>query len=168
VRLGWALGGIVLVAVVGGCTSKDSGPPAWTTPSGSVVAGGSAPPWNEPASYGYVLTRGCDEAAPLGRYRVTVQNGTVTKSERLDVPQAAPSSSSDVDLGPVTGKNGEEIGVPSLRDLREMAQTAADDGGEVTTVAGTDGHPVKVTINVSDQGAAGAECWTVSDYAPAS
>jgi hypothetical protein len=169
VRLGWALGGIVLVAVVGGCTSKDSGSPAWTTPSGSAGAGGSAPPWSEPASYGYVLTRGCDDAAPLGRYRVTVQNGAVTKSERLDVPQTAPSSSADVDLGPITGQNGEEIGVPSLRELLEMAQTAGDDGGEVTTVADTtDGHPLKVTINVSEQGPAGAECWSISEYAPAS
>lgn len=167
-RLGWALGGIVLVAVAGGCTSKDSGTPAWTAPSASAGAGGSAAPWSEPASYGYVLTRGCDEAAPLGRYRVSVQNGAVTKSERLDVPQSAPSSTTDVDLGPITGQNGEEIGVPSLRELLEMAQTASDDGGQVTTVTGADGHPVKVTINVSEEGPAGAECWTVSDYAPAS
>jgi hypothetical protein len=163
------LGGIVLVAVVGGCTSDDSGSPAWTTPSASAVAGASAPPWTEPASYGYVLARGCDEAAPLGRYRVTVQNRAVVKSERLDVPATAPSSGAEVDLGPITGQDGEEIGVPSLAELLEMAQTAADDGGEVTTVAdANDGHPVKVTINVSEQGPDGAECWTVSEYAPGS
>lgn len=170
-RLGWALGGVTLVAVAGGCTSDEGKPPAWTAPSGSAgtSAGASAPPWKEPASYGYVLARGCDDAAPLGRYRVAVQNGAVVRSERLDVRTAAPSSGAEVDLGPITGQDGEEIEVPSLGRLLEMARTAADDGGAVTTVADlTDGHPVKVTVNVSEQGAGGAECWSVSDYAPAS
>jgi hypothetical protein len=50
-----------------------------------------------------------------------------------------------------------------------MAQTATDDGGQVTTTFdGKDGHPVKVVINVSDEGAGGDDCWTVSDYAPGS
>jgi hypothetical protein len=44
-----------------------------------------------------------------------------------------------------------------------MAQTATDDGGQVTTAYdNTDGHPVKVVINVSGTD----ECFNVSDYAP--
>ncbi len=165
-RLGWALGGIVLAAAAGGCTSDDSGP-SWTAPSGTASGAASAPPWNEPASYRYVLSRGCDDAAPIGRYRATVRDGAVVEAERIDVLATAPSSGAEVDLGPVApGQNGEEIEVPSLGRLLEMAQTAAEDGGEVTTVSGPDGHPVKVVINVSEAGPSGAECWSVSDYAP--
>jgi hypothetical protein len=169
VRLGRALGGIVLVSVAGGCTSDDPEKPAWTAPSGAPSTVASAPPWNEPASYAFVLTRGCDDAAPLGRYRATVRDGAVVEAERIDAPVTAPSSSAEVDLGPVApGSDGEEIEVPSLSQLLEMAQTASEDGGEVTTVAdGADGHPVKVVINVSEAGPGGAECWSISDYKPA-
>jgi hypothetical protein len=175
VRLGLAFGGIALVAVVGGCTSHAEGP-SWTTPSGSApagsapaAAGGSAPPFTEPASYTFVLTRGCDVASPLGRYKVTVKNGAVATSNRLDTASAAasPSASSDADLGPVTGQDGEEIEVPTLAGLISIAQTASDDGGEVTTTYDTtDGHPLKVVVNVSDAGPSGAECFNVSDYTP--
>jgi hypothetical protein len=154
---------MALVAAAGGCTADDGKSPAWTAPSASVS--GSAPPWTEPGAYGYVLTRGCDEAAPLGRYRVTVRDRAVVGSERLDVRTSTPSAGTDVDLGPITGQNGEEIEVPTLGGLLEMARTAGEDGGEVTTVAGPDGQPVKVVINVSGQGPGGAECWSVSDYA---
>jgi hypothetical protein len=109
----------------------------------------------------------------VGRYKVAVRNGAVVNSERLDaVPGgqgASPSASSDADLGPVTGKDGEEIKVPTLAGLITMARTAADDGGAVTTTYDTaDGHPVKVVVNVSDTGPSGAECFAVSDYAPTS
>ena len=160
-RLGWALSAVVLAAAVGGCTSDDPSPSTWATPPASAPAG-SAPAWTEPPSYAFVLTRGCDTAAPLGRYRVTVKDGAVTGAQRLDAA-VSPSSSGDVDLGPVTGDAGEEIEVPTLGQLLEMAQTAADDGGEVTkTLDATDGHPVQVSINVEQK-----ECFGVSEYAPA-
>ena len=173
-RIGVTVGGFVLVAVVGGCTSDKEGA-TWNgaspAASGAAPAAGaeSAPPFTEPASYGFTLTRGCNEASPLGRYKVTVRSGAVSATQRLDssVQPSAPASS-DVDLGPVTGQDGEEIEVPTLAELRDMAQTATDDGGEVTATYDTkDGHPVKVVINVSDEGPSGAECWAISDYAPA-
>jgi hypothetical protein len=166
VRLGWALGGIVLVAAVGGCTSDEPKSSTFVTPSASVVT--SAPPWTEPASYQYVLTRGCDDAKPLGRYRVTVKAGEVTGTERLDAQAVTPSSTGDVDLGPITGNEGEEIDAFTLGDLLDNAQTAADDGGEVTRTYTPDGRPVKVIINISGEGPSGAECFGVSDYVPAS
>ncbi|MGX6606700.1 hypothetical protein ACWKSP_31930 [Micromonosporaceae bacterium Da 78-11] len=174
-RLAWGLGGIVLVAVVGGCTSHSGGTPIGGTTSSAAataapVTAESAPPFSEPGSYGFVLARGCDDTALLGRYRVTVQGGAVTKSERLDAAVVQPQSSSDVDLGPAAGDGEEEIEVPTLAELAEMAQTAADDGGKVTRVFDSkDGRPVKVTINVSDDGDPGAtECFAISEYAPAS
>jgi hypothetical protein len=168
VRLGLALGGVTLVALVGGCSSH-SDTPTWKGASPAPVVTGSAPPFTEPAGYSFTLAHGCDDAAPLGRYKVTVRSGAVTAAQRIGAAPPSTAASSDADLGPVTGQDGEEIDVPTLTGLRDMAQTATDDGGEVTTVYdGTDGHPVKVVINVSDQGPSGADCWTVSDYAPAS
>lgn len=172
-RLGLALGGIALVAVVGGCTSDPAGP-SWS--GASAPATGSAPPFTEPASYSYVLVRGCDASSPLGQYRVTVRNGAVVESERLGAAvQASPSapavqaspSAPEVDLGPIGGQDGEEIEVPTLGELLAMAETAAEDGGEVTTTYDAkDGHPAKVVMNVSEEGPSGAECFTITDYAP--
>jgi hypothetical protein len=93
------------------------------------------------------------------------RSGAVTKSTRLDHRDAEPSSSSDVNLGPVTD-DGEEIDVPTLSGLLALVQTASDDGGETTrTFDAQDGHPLKVTFNTSDTGAAAAtECFAVTDY----
>jgi hypothetical protein len=97
---------------------------------------------------------------------VTVADGAVSKAERVGGPAAVPSATGEVDLGPVTGQEGEEIDVPTLGQLVEMARTATEDGAEVaTTFDAADGHPVKVTINVTDS-PDGAQCWTISDYRP--
>jgi hypothetical protein len=158
VRHGLVLGGIVLVALVGGCTSDA----VKETPSSQAPA--SAPAWREPAAYSYVLGRGCDEAKPLGRYQVKVADGAVASTDRLDAGDVTPSAAEE-DLGPATGATGEEIEAFTLQGLLDMAQTASEDGGEVSTALDpADGHPVKVTINVSDEGPSGAECWNVSDY----
>ncbi|MFC7528805.1 hypothetical protein [Actinoplanes sp. GCM10030250] len=170
VRFERALCALVLVGLAGGCTSSSSegDKPTFTDPSASApaVAGGSAPAWTEPASYTYELARGCEAAAPIGRYKAVVQGGAVTSSERIGGEVAAPSASAEVDLGPITGQEGEEIEVPTLGELVAMAQTANEDGAEVATeFDAADGHPVKVTINVSDS-ATDAECWIISAYQP--
>ncbi|WP_232050569.1 hypothetical protein [Actinoplanes sp. OR16] len=165
-----ALCALILVALAGGCTSGDD-EPEFADPARSAAAAGtgtaaSAPAFTEPSAYSYVMTRGCDAAAPLGRYQVTVAAGAVTKAERVGAPAVSASGSAEVDLGPVTGQEGEEIEVPTLAELVEMAQTANEDGAEVSTeFDAADGHPVKVTINVTDT-ADGAECWSVHDYKP--
>lgn len=165
VRVGLALSGVALVAVLGGCSSHSASPPS--NVASPQLAGGSAPPFTEPAAYSYLLTRGCDASSPLGRYRITVRDGDVTTSERLDATAQPSPSAPDADLGPVVGQDGEEIDAPTLPGLLSMAQTASDDGGAVTTMLDTrDGHPVKVTIDVGD--GSGPECFTVSDYAPES
>lgn len=159
-RLERALCAVILIGLAGGCTSEEKAPPV-VDPARTTVA--SAPPWTEPASYTFVLTRGCDPAAPLGRYRATVANGAVTAASRVG-GAAAPSPSAEVDLGPVTGAEGEEIDVPALGELITMAETAKEDGAQVATEFDlTDGHPAKVTINVTDSPES-AECWVISDY----
>ncbi|MEU4691345.1 hypothetical protein [Actinoplanes sp. NPDC023714] len=165
-----ALGALVLAALAGGCTSGDE-KPEFADPAQSAAApvtAASAPAFSEPAAYSYVMTRGCDAAAPLGKYQVTVSGGAVTAAERVGAPAASPAASAEVDLGPVTGQEGEEIEVPTLAELVTMAETANEDGAEVSTeFDAADGHPVKVTINVEDT-PDGAECWSVSDYKPGS
>jgi hypothetical protein len=167
VRFERALCAFALVGVVAGCSSSSDDPkftePA-TSASAAPVRGGPAPAWTEPASYSFVLTRGCDPAKPTGKYQATVKSGQIATSSRVGGAAAAPGPSADVDLGPVTGGEGEEIEVPTLKELVDMAQTSAEDGGEVATeYDGADGHPVKVTVNVTGE-ASGAECWIVSDY----
>ncbi|GID45972.1 hypothetical protein Aca07nite_32470 [Actinoplanes capillaceus] len=153
---------VVVAGLAGGCTSSPDSEPVIQDPPPSVAA--SAPAWTEPSAYSFVLTRGCDAAAPLGRYQATVSGGKVTGSQRVGASAAAPTASAAVDLGPATGQEGEEIEVPTLGELVTMAETAEEDGAEVATEFDlTDGHPAKVTINVTDT-AAGAECWIVSDY----
>ncbi|WP_285548215.1 hypothetical protein [Actinoplanes regularis] len=159
-----ALCAFALVGVVAGCTSSSDPKIVESTTSAAPAVAGSAPAWTEPGSYSYKLTRGCDAAKPLGIYQATVQGGKVTGSTRVGDATAAPDPSAAVDLGPVTGDEGEEIEVPTLGELVAMAQTSADDGGQVSTEYDTaDGHPVKVTINVSGEADA-AECWGISDY----
>jgi hypothetical protein len=140
-----ALVAVAVLALVGGCTSSQA-----PTPAPATVAA-SPPTWTEPPKYGFVLDRQCPDGPPEGRYRVTVANGKVVTADRIDGK---------------TAEGEEEIDVPSLSGLLEIARTAADDGGAVsTTVDPKDGHPTKVKLSVS---ADGPTCFRISDYAPTS
>ena len=151
-RLRLAVCGAAMLALLSACTST-SPAPAPTAAASEVVAA-SAPPWTEPAKYGFVLERQCNRGPSMGRYQVTVENGQVVRADRIDGRTAA---------------GEEEIDVPTLAELLNLAQTAADDGGEVSTkYDATDGHPLAVSFNVSDQGADGSSCFTITEYKPAS
>jgi len=153
VRFRLAVCAAVLLALVSACTSTPATPEPAAS-AASVVAAASAPPWTEPAKYDFVLERQCDGGPSMGRYQVSVANGAVVKADRIDGH---------------TASGEEEIDVPSLRELLDLAQTAADDGGEViTTFDAADGHPVTVSFSVSDDDADAASCFKVSDYKPAS
>ncbi len=146
-----AICGIAVVALAGGCTSAPKASPRW---SASATGAASPPPWTEPAKYGFVVERRCGGGPSMGRYRVSVENGEVVRADRIDGK---------------TAQGEEEIGVPSLGELLQLAQTAADDGGAVsTTMDPADGHPTAVSFDVSDDGQGGAEaCFTITEYAPA-
>ena len=151
VRFKLALCAIALVAAAGGCTADR---PSGTSSSPSAAAG-SPPPWTEPAKYGFVLDRRCGAGPSEGKYRVTVSGGQVVTADRIDGR---------------TAQGEEEIDVPTLRELLDMAQTATDDGGAVSTALDrSDGHPTAVSIDVSDGSSTeGKSCFTITDYAPAS
>jgi hypothetical protein len=150
VRLTLALCAIALLAAAAGCTSEK--PSAASSPTPSAVAR-SAPPWAEPPKYGFVLDRRCGAGPSQGTYRVAVAGGKVVTADRIDGR---------------TAEGVEEIDVPTLRELLEMARTATDDGGAVsTTLDRADGHPTAVSIDVSDGGSTdGKSCFTITDYAP--
>ena len=147
-RYARALCGIALVAALAGCTDDEPAAPPPT-----FVAPASAPAWSEPADYTFVADRQCEGGPSLGRYRVTVTGGEVAGVERIDGK---------------TASGEEEIEVPSLGGILDLAQTAADDGGSMTVQADpADGHPVRVTFDVSEPGESdGATCFLISDYAP--
>ena len=151
-RFARALCGIAFVAALAGCT--DEGPAA--APQPSFVAPASAPAWTEPADYAFVADRQCEGSPSLGRYRVTVTAGQVAGVERIDGK---------------TASGEEEIEVPTLGGLLELAQTAADDGGAVSVKADpADGHPILISFDVSDGSEAAGEetatCFVISDYVP--
>jgi len=128
----------VLAPAAAGCTSTPELPPT----DGLLV---SAPAWTEPAGYRFVVDRKCGDGPSLGRYRVTVQDGAVTGAERIDGTTAA---------------GEEEIQVPTLGELMDLATTATDDGAEATvSLDPADGHPTEVRVQRDTE-----ECFVVSDY----
>ena len=148
-RVTRALCGIALVAALGACTDEAAAPGGGAS---APAAPASAPAWTEPANYGFVVERRCDDGPSLGKYRVAVEAGAVASVQRIDGK---------------TASGEEEIEVPTLGGLLELAQTAADDGGETSTsVDPTDGHPVAVSFDVSEGGAEGPTCFQISEYAP--
>ncbi|WP_067506367.1 DUF6174 domain-containing protein [Actinoplanes sp. TFC3] len=144
----WPTVGAALL-LVAGCTSSAEPERA---PRASQPAA-SPPAWTEPANYTYVVERRCEGKESLGVYRVTVAGGEVASIERTDGRTAA---------------GEEEIEVPTLGGLMELAQTAADDGGQMTTSADpADGHPVRIAFDVSeDQSNEDNTCFVIADYAP--
>ena len=144
------LAAAALVVLLAGCTSPSDPAPAATT----AAAPASAPAWTEPANYSFVADRRCGEGESLGRYRVLVTGGTVSSSERIDGR---------------TAEGEEEIQVPTLGELLELANTAVEDGADATTVLDpADGHPVEVSINRAEEASGGADCFRISEYAPTS
>jgi hypothetical protein len=142
--------GFMVLAAMSGCTSSADKP----APATSVTTAGSPPPWTEPADYGFVVERKCDTGPSLGRYRVAVQDHAVSGVSRIDGKTAA---------------GEEEIEVPTLAGLLELAQTAIDDGADATTTFDTaDGHPIQVSINRAEEATGGADCFIVSEYTPGS
>jgi hypothetical protein len=143
------LAAVAVVSLLAGCTSTSDPEPASGAP-----APGSAPAWTEPANYTFVADRRCGDGPSLGRYRVLVTGGTVSSAERIDGRTAA---------------GEEEIQVPTLGELLELANAAVEDGADATTAFDpADGHPVEVSINRAEEDTGGADCFRISEYAPTS
>ncbi|MFG1606253.1 DUF6174 domain-containing protein [Actinoplanes sp. NPDC049265] len=138
---------LVLPLLLAGCTTPDE-----TPPQPSPTTAGSTPPWTEPADYTFVAERTCDGAKSLGKYKVTVAGGAVGAAERIDGK---------------TAEGEEEVEIPTLGGMVELARTAVDDGAEaITTYDPADGHPTSVVVNRAEEENGGATCFKITDYAP--
>ncbi len=151
VRLRLMVCGLMVLAAVSACTSSPDTPDTPAPPAG-VSTAASPPPWTEPAAYGFVVDRRCDSGPSLGIYRVAVKDHAVAGVSRIDGK---------------TASGEEEIEVPTLAGLLELAQTAIDDGADATTTFDTaDGHPVAISINRAEEATGGADCFVISEYTP--
>jgi Family of unknown function (DUF6174) len=136
VKLRIAVPAVALLAA--GCTSTP-------TPQVDVPVLGSPPAWTEPAGYSFVADRKCGDQPSQGRYRVTVRDGEVAGTERIDGR---------------TAEGEEEIEVPTLGQLKDLATTATEDGAAATvSLDPADGHPTEVRITRETE-----ECFVVSEY----
>ncbi|BCB87340.1 hypothetical protein Psuf_046530 [Phytohabitans suffuscus] len=114
---------------------------------------GADPAWEEPSHYSYVLRSSCGERPLLGRFRITVENGQVTKAE--GVSDADKRSLESTELRPPT------LG-QFLDELAEARRNGADQA-ELTTDP-TDGHPTKFTIDPIERALDDEACYAITEY----
>jgi hypothetical protein len=110
--------------------------------------------WQEPARYSYVLDSTCGERALIGRFRVTVEQGKVTKAEGLD-------ESAQRAVANGTGQ------VPTLRQLLDELARAREAGAHVAelTTDPADGHPTKIMIDPAANSIDDESCYAISEFA---
>ncbi|MEO3925022.1 DUF6174 domain-containing protein [Micromonosporaceae bacterium B7E4] len=113
----------------------------------------AGPGWQEPSSYTYVLQSSCGERPLIGRFRITVDGGEVTKAEGIG--EADRRSLESTELRPPT------LG-QLLAELAEARRTGADVAELITDPA--DGHPTKIIIDPVKRAIDDEACYTVSEY----
>ncbi len=113
--------------------------------------------WEEPPRYTYDLMSTCGERALIGRYRITVEDGKVTKAEGLDEPTRRTVADLPRDA------------IPTLSQLIDELN-AARSAGAATADLETDpatGHPTKITIDPEPHAIDDESCYTISALKPA-
>jgi len=155
VRIRNALYGIAAVAALGGCANQAANQTANQT---DIVAAAPAPAgspaWTEPPSYKFTLTSSCGERALIGRFKVTVSQGFVTRDEGLD---DAARRALMLRLSKL---------VPTLGELKAEADTARKEGADqvVVEVDPVDGHPTSIRIDPRANAIDDESCYDISDY----
>lgn len=110
--------------------------------------------WREPARYAFTVESACGERGFLGRYRLTVAQGKITKADGLD----------DSAKGWIA--SGPPAPLPTLAGLVAELEAARKKSADVARIEvdPTDQHPTKITID-PDKGSIDDEvCYTISDY----
>ncbi|WP_173056182.1 DUF6174 domain-containing protein [Phytohabitans houttuyneae] len=113
----------------------------------------AAPVWQEPSHYTYVLESSCGERLLIGRFRITVDGGKVTKAEGLDEPGQR-------------ALQGKSESPPTLGQLLEQVRTArrANAHKAELTTDPTDGHPTKITIDPIENAIDDESCYAITEY----
>ena len=161
-RIRRVLSGLVLVVALTGCARVPAtGGGGASVPAPDAVpaaAPASAPAakrgWTEPAAYKFTLTSTCGERALIGRFRVTVASGMVTRTEGLD---NAARKALMLRLAKL---------VPTLGQLLDEAATARRDGADevVVRMDPADGHPTAIRIDPRRDAIDDESCYDISDY----
>ncbi|MEU0674733.1 DUF6174 domain-containing protein [Streptomyces sp. NPDC006172] len=139
----------VLSSSVTACDS--SGGPG----GGANVGAGRGPgtAWEEPVAYSYTLTSTTQVLA--GTFRVGVREGAVTSVEGLD-------GDSRRQAREVTGR------VPTIGALLEMLRKARGEGADTAEAQyAADGHPVRITLDWSQNAVDDEALYVISSYRPA-
>jgi hypothetical protein len=113
----------------------------------------AAPAWQEPSHYSYVLESRCGERLLIGRFRITVDGGKVTKAEGLDEPGQR-------------ALQGKSESPPTLGQLVEQLRAArrADAHKAELTTDPADGHPTAITIDPIKNAVDDESCYTITEY----
>jgi hypothetical protein len=143
VLLRGVLCGAILLAAAAGCASTAGTEPATALPA-----------WTEPADYKFTFESSCGEQALIGLFRVTVADGTVTRTEGLDEPGRRALMLRIANL------------IPTLQQMVDQAEKARADGAEEVVVDrdSTDGHPVAIRIDESKNAVDDETCYAISEY----
>jgi hypothetical protein len=147
VRIRNALYGIALMAALGGCANQAEISAAAPAPAGPTA-------WTEPPDYKFTLMSSCGERALIGRFKVTVSQGHVTRMEGLD---DAARRAVMLRLAKL---------VPTLGELKAEADTARKEGADqvVVEVDPVDGHPTSIRIDPQANAIDDESCYDISDY----
>ncbi|MFF3741252.1 DUF6174 domain-containing protein [Streptomyces sp. NPDC002566] len=139
----------VLSSSVAACGS--SGAPGGGRDGGA--SGGPEVAWEEPAAYSYTLTSTTQVLA--GTFRVSVRDGAVTSAEGLDADSRRRTRE-------LTGR------VPTIGALLEMLRTARSEGADTAEARyAADGHPVRITLDWSENAIDDEALYVISSYRPA-
>jgi hypothetical protein len=143
VRVKTVLPAMLLLTLTGACAGPDA-------------TAGEEPPrtWTAPAKYAFTLDSRCGERALIGRFRATVEDNKVVRTEGLDDAARGALMLRMADL------------VPTLSALEAEAGTARRDGADVVEVERDpgDGHPTKITIDPERNAIDDEACYTIEDY----
>ncbi|MGN9910437.1 DUF6174 domain-containing protein [Phytohabitans sp. LJ34] len=123
------------------------------TVAGCAETSKATPPWQEPGSYTYVLQSSCGERPLIGRFRITVEDGKVTKAEGIG--ESDKRSLESTELTPPT--------LGQLLDELEEARRNDADLAELTSDP-ADGHPTKITIDHVKEALDDEACYAISEY----
>jgi hypothetical protein len=110
--------------------------------------------WQEPSRYSFVLDSTCGERALIGRFRIMVEQGRVTKVEGLDesAQRALEGGRNDI--------------APTLRQLLQELDSARRAGAEVAdiTTDPADGYPTKITIDPAANSTDDESCYAITEF----
>lgn len=148
-----------------GDETAETSKPVRPTDEASPASGAGAPSnaateshiaaWEAPDYYRFDLASSCGERSLLGAFRLTVEDGVISRLEPLD--DQAQRIVQDPEL---------REDVPTLTGLLDQARIAQDQGADVVEVIADppDGRPTAINIDWNLNATDDEACYAVSNY----